>query len=309
MHNHSRNHHHGHHHPEIKGKNLVFAILLNVLITIAQIVGAIFSQSLSLMSDALHNLSDVMALVISYVANRLSKREPTKSQSFGFKRAEILAAFVNAATLLGVSVYLIIEAFDRLLTSNEVFIKGELVVWLAALSILANGLSVLLIQKDAKHSMNMKAAYFHLFSDMLSSVAVLVGGLMMSWYNVFWVDSLLSILIAIYLIFSSFKLVVGSVKVLMQFAPDNISMDEIVDAINSIDEVKGVHHVHIWQLSDQDCFFEAHINFDKDELLSEVDKVLCEIRELLGYKFHIHHATLQAEYNVCKDRSLVFIRE
>lgn len=309
MHNHSHHHHHGHHHPEIKGKNLVVAIFLNVLITIAQIVGAIFSHSLSLMSDALHNLSDVMALVISYVANKLSKREPTKSQSFGFKRAEILAAFINAATLLGISIYLIVEAFDRLLISKEVFVKGELVVWLAALSILANGLSVLLIQKDAKHSMNMKAAYLHLFSDMLSSVAVLVGGLMMSWYNVFWVDSLLSILIAIYLIFSSFKLVISSVKVLMQFAPDHINMDEIVDAICALDEVKGVHHVHIWQLGDHDCFFEAHIDIDKDKLLSQVDKVLVMVRELLDHKFHIHHATLQAEYNVCKDRSVVFKME
>ncbi|TLX75298.1 cation transporter [Labilibacter sediminis] len=308
MHTHS-GHHHSHHHPEIKGKNLVVAIFLNVLITVGQIIGALFSHSLSLMSDALHNLSDVMALLISYVANKLSKRKPTKSHSFGFKRAEIIAAFINAATLLGVSIYLMVEAFERIVTSKEVLVKGDVVIWLAALSIMANCLSVLLIQKDARHSMNMKAAYLHLFSDMLTSIAVLLGGFMMKYYELYWVDSVLSIIIAVYLIVSSWKLVMGAVKVLMQFKPDHIDFDELVGAICKIDKIKGVHHVHVWQLSDHDSHFEAHIDMEEDFKLSEVDGVLDEVRELLHHRFHIHHTTLQAEFNVCEDRSVLNKRE
>ncbi len=306
-HHHSHDHHdhHGHHHPELKGKNLVIAIFLNVVITVSQVIGAIFSHSLSLMTDALHNLSDVMALIISYVANRLSKKKPTEKQSFGYKRAEIIAAFINAASLLGISIYLIIEAIDRLFNASDIEVKGVLVMWLAGLSIVANGLSVLLIQKDAKHSMNMKAAYLHLFSDMLSSIAVLAGGFVMSYWGWNWVDSVLSILIAIYLIISSWKLVIGSLKVLMQFTPPQIDIDEIQQRLCSIEDVENIHHVHVWQINDHDVHFEAHLDCSKDLKISEVDMLLAKIRKVLDEEFRIHHVTLQPELHVCHDKSLI----
>lgn len=296
---------HVHHHGELKGKNLFAAILLNVLITIAQIVGAIFSHSLSLMTDALHNFSDVMALCLSYVANRLAKRKPTQKQSFGYKRAEILAAFINASTLLGISLYLITEAAERIFTSKSVVVGGEIVMWLAGLSIIANGLSVLLIQKDAKNSMNMKAAYLHLFSDMLTSIAVLIGGYLMSRFGWFWVDSVLSVGIAIYLIVSSWHLVIGAIKVLMQFSPKGIDLDKITERLSKVSGVKNIHHVHIWQLTDHETHFEAHVDCADDLKISEVDKVLDEIRAILHHDFNINHATLQPEYHVCDDKSLI----
>jgi cobalt-zinc-cadmium efflux system protein len=304
-HHHTHSHDHGHHYSELKGKNLVVAIILNILITVSQIVGAFLSHSLSLMTDALHNLSDVMALFISYIANKLSKREYTYKKSFGFKRAEILAAFINATTLLGVSVYLIVEAIERLITVKEVLIKGELIIWLAGLSIVANGLSVLLIHKDAKHSMNMKAAYLHLFSDMLSSIAVLIGGVMISYFNMYWIDSVLSIAIAIYLIVSSWRLVISALRILMQFTPAHVDLHEIEKAVCEMDEVKNIHHVHVWQLTDNENHFEAHIDFEKDLPLSIVDSVLDKVRELLYHDFNIHHVTLQPEYHVCKDKSMI----
>ncbi len=304
-HSHHDHSHHGHHHPELKGKNLFLAILLNVLITVAQIVGAIFSHSLSLMTDALHNLSDVLALGLSYVANRLAKRKPTQKQSFGYKRAEILAAFINASTLLGISLYLIIEAAERIFTSKNVEVGGELVMWLAGFSILANGLSVLLIQKDAKTSMNMKAAYLHLFSDMLTSIAVLIGGYLMSRFGWFWVDSLLSVGIAIYLIISSWSLAIGAVQIMMQFTPKGIDLDKITERLNTVPGVKNIHHVHIWQLTDHEIHFEAHVDFTDDLKISEVDNVLNEVRVILDHDFHIHHATLQPEFRVYDDKSLI----
>ncbi len=302
---HHTEHHHGHHHHELSGKNLGIAIFLNILITLFQIVGALISRSLSLFTDALHNLSDVMALVISWVAHKLAKRKFTAQQSFGYKRAEIIAAFINASTLLAISVYLIIEAIQRLSNHKSVAVNSDWVIGLAAFSIVANGLSVVLVQRDAKHSMNMKAAYLHLFSDMLTSIGVLVGGILMKYWNVYWVDSVLSILIAIYLIISSWKLVLSSLKVLMQFAPEHIHLQDVVDHVIKVDGVKGIHHVHIWQLSDNDCFFEAHIETEQDLKLTEVEKMLRNIEEELTHHFAITHVTLQPGFNCCEDKSII----
>ena len=174
-----------HSHPsEIQGKRLLVAIWLNVAITIAQVVGGIISGSLALISDSLHNFSDVSALLISYIANKLTLRKSTSGKTYGYKRAEILAAFINSASLILVAGFLIFEAVRRLTLPSVPEIISSWVIALAAFSILANGISVLIIQKDAKHNMNIKSAYIHLFSDMLSSVAVLGGGLLIYYYQI-----------------------------------------------------------------------------------------------------------------------------
>src|SRR5690606_29077330 len=145
-----------------------------------------------------HNFSDVLSLVVSYVASKLAKKKASPSKTFGYKRAEILAAFINAATLIIVAVLLIIEAFKRF--KNTEVIASELVIWLSIVAILGNGASVLLLKADAKNNINIKSAYLHLLTDMFASVAVLIGGLLIKFFEVYWVDSLLTLLIAIYLI-------------------------------------------------------------------------------------------------------------
>jgi len=184
-HNHSHNHSHSH--PELKGKNLLISIILNILITVAQVIGGLVSGSLSLLSDALHNFSDVLSLIVSYIANLLAKKKASIDKTFGYKRAEILAAFINASTLIIVAILLIVEAVKRF--QNPEPIDSNLVIWLSLLGIVANGFSVLLLKKDADVNMNMRSAYLHLLTDMLASVAVLIGGLLMMFYEVFWVDN------------------------------------------------------------------------------------------------------------------------
>ena len=164
-------HHHDHTHAaDLKGRNLLISIGLNVLITLAQIIGGLISASLALLSDAVHNLSDVISLIISYIAQRYSKKEASTHKTFGYKRAEIIAAFVNAATLIVIAVLLMKEAVERFL--NPQAIASDLVIWLAVLGIVANGLSVLLLQKDSKGNMNMRSAYLHLLTDMLSLIHI-----------------------------------------------------------------------------------------------------------------------------------------
>jgi len=187
----------------------LFTILLNIGITIAQLIGGFISGSLALLSDAVHNLSDVLALIISYVANWLSnKKKQNLGQTFGYKRAEIIAAFFNAATLIIIAVFLAIEAIKRF--TNPIEIGSNLVIWLALIGVLGNGLGVLLLKKDASHNLNMKSAYLHLLTDMLTSVAVFIGGLLMKFYQIYWVDAILTLIISIYLIYMSWRIFVVS---------------------------------------------------------------------------------------------------
>ena len=290
----SHSHDHSHTHNDLKGRNLFISILLNILITAAQVVGGLVSGSLALLSDALHNFSDVLSLIISYIANRLSKKEASIHRTFGYKRAEILAAFINAATLIIVAILLIIEAIERF--KNPQVIESNLVIWLSLLGIIANGLSVLLLKKDSEANMNMRSAYLHLLTDMMASVAVLIGGLLMQFYEVYWIDSALTLVIALYLIWVGFDLLKVSTKVLMLFTPDDIPLEAIVEKINAFDTIKSVHHIHVWQLNEAEVHFEAHIEFTKDITLSTFEGIRAKVENLLLHEFDINHVNIQPEF-------------
>ena len=291
---HKDSHKHSHH--KLSGRNLLISIFLNILITTAQIIGGIISNSLALISDAVHNLSDVISLVISYVANLLTnKKKQTLEKTFGYKRAEIIAAFINAATLIVIAVFLGIEAIKRF--GNPQVINSELVIWLALLGIAFNGFSVLLLKKDATHNMNMRSAYLHLLSDMLTSVAVLAGGLLMKYFEIYWVDAVLTILISIYLLQMSWRIFIDSLKILMLFAPDHIKINDVVIELSKNSAIKNIHHIHIWQLNERDCHFEAHIEFKRDIKLSDFDNICIELERTLLDKFHINHCNFQPEFD------------
>lgn len=289
----SNDHVHIHKH-QVEGKNLFLSILLNVVITLAQIIGGIISNSLALISDALHNFSDVLSLVFSYVAHKLSRRKASLDQTFGFKRAELLAAFVNAATLIIVACILIYGAIERFINPHP--IESTLVIWLALLGIVVNGLSVILLKKDADHNLNMKSAYLHLFTDMMASVAVLVGGLLMKFYGWFWVDSVMTILIAVYLIVVGFDLIIKSTKMLMLFTPDNIDIKAIVREVHKIEGVNKLHHIHVWHLNEEELHLEAHLDCSEDIKMSDFNELLHRVEEVLFHQFGINHINIQPEF-------------
>ena len=296
-------HSHSHNHRDLKGRNLVISIFLNIIITIAQVIGGLLSGSLSLLSDALHNFTDVLSLIVSYIANILSKKSASLHRTFGYKRAEILAAFVNASTLVIIAILLIIEAIKRF--RNPVEVESNLVIWLSLLAIFANGFSVLLLKKDAKKNMNMRSAYLHLFTDMLASVAVLIGGLLMKYFEIFWVDSVLTLAIALYLIWMGYDLLKESFRVLMLFTPEDIHVKDIVKEVQDLDSIKNVHHVHVWQLNEDEVHFEAHIDFNTNITLSEFDVILIKIEEILYHKFKINHVNIQPEFGKCDAKDVI----
>jgi len=288
-------HSHSHNHSDLKGRKLLITIVLNIVITVAQVIGGLVSGSLSLISDALHNFSDVLSLIVSYVAAKLSQQKASINRTFGYKRAEILAAFINASTLIIVAIILIKEALERF--QNPQQINSNLVIWLSLIAIIANGLSVLLLRKESTNNINMRSAYLHLLTDMLASVAVLIGGLLMKYYQLFWVDSLLTLLIALYLIYVGYDLLKTSTKMLMLFTPEHINIKDVVRAVNKLPKVNKLHHVHIWNLSDHELHLEAHLDLTEDISTTEFNDLLLKIEELLHEEFDINHVTIQPEYN------------
>jgi cobalt-zinc-cadmium efflux system protein len=284
----------GEHHHNVSGKNLFLTIVLNIIITLSQIVGGIISGSLALLSDAMHNFSDVLALLIAYVANCLAARPNDATKTFGYKRAEILAALFNASVLIGIAIFLIVEAFHKFYHPEA--INSVWVIGLGALSIVLNTASVLLIKDDSHDNMNVKAAYLHLLTDVMTSIAVVLGGVLMYYFGIFWIDPLISALIALYLIWASFGLVRESTAILMQFVPKGLDVDAVINAIEEEPEIEDVHHVHVWKLDDNHIHFEAHLDFKEDIPLSVATEIIEKVEKKLHDKFDIEHTTFQCEY-------------
>ena len=278
----------------IRGRKLILSMVLNVVITIAQIIGGLVSGSLALLSDALHNLTDVVAIFISWIANRLSRKECCPTRTFGMRRAELFAALINGMILIGISIYILIEAFERI--SNPPAIDSTIVIILGAAAVLINGFCAYLFKDDSRNNLNMKSVYLNLLTDMFSSVAVLAGGFLMLLFGIYWVDIIITAIISFALIYSASGLVKEAVRIFMLYTPENIDIFEVEKAIIGFSDIKGVHHMHVWQLVEDDIHLEAHLEFCKNLRISEIDGIMIEIKKMLAEKFHITHVTLQPEF-------------
>ena len=294
------NHHHHSHNHQLQGKKLFWSIVLNLAITIAQIFGGLLANSLSLLTDALHNFSDVLSLIISWFAHKLAHKPANSKRTFGYKRAEIMAAFINAASLLGISFFLIKEAVERFY--NPAVVQTSWIISLGLLSIAINGISVLLLSKEAKTSLNIRSAYLHLFTDMLTSIVVVIGGVLMTFWPLPWIDPLLTVIIAIYLIINSWKILSEALKILMLFAPPEPDLELIKKEVLTFPEIQNVHHIHLWALNDNQTHLEAHLSFSENLNIAEAANICASVEKKLKKQFPIHHITLQSEYEPdCRD--------
>ena len=295
--------HHNHHGHTVEGKKLLITVLLNLAITIAEFIGGIFSNSLALISDAFHNLGDTVAILITYITERISKRASDEKHTFGYKRIQIMAALFNAVTLIAISVFLIFEAWERF--NNPQPIKSLIMLSVASIGLLANLISVLLLKSHQKENINIKAAYLHLIGDTLSSVAVIIGGILIYFYEIYWIDPLITVLISLYIIKETYVILYDTYKILMQGTPSGINLDEIVKNVTELREIKGIHHIHVWNLTDREVHFEAHIDLSDDLKVSDSQMVVDKVQEILKKKFNINHITLQLEYDRCDDKDLI----
>ncbi len=298
--NHS--HHHHSHSTETSGMRLFITILLNFVITIVEIIGGVISGSLSLISDALHNFSDGIAVIISYIAIRLNRKPKDHQFTFGYKRAEILAAVFNASVLIGISLYLFFEAYNRFVDPKEV--EGGTMIIVATIGLAANIAGTLLLRSGAKGNMNIRSAYLHLFSDAVSSLGVIIGGIFIYYYEVYWIDPVITVLISLYIIKESWEIVKEAIHILMMGAPEKISIQKIEEVLDTLDGIESIHHVHIWQVNEKNIYFEAHVKVE-DMMVSNTEVLLEKVEKLLHDEFDIGHVTLQFECDRCEIEKLV----
>jgi cobalt-zinc-cadmium efflux system protein len=302
--------HHGHSHTHSEGenteRNLLLSVLLNLVVTIAEVVGGLISNSLALLSDALHNLGDTSAIFIAFLANLISKKEGTSKRTFGFKRIEILAALFNAIILVVIIIYLFIEAWHRL--RNPMPIKGLVMLIVAVIGLLANLFSVLLLKKHSGQNINIRAAYLHLIGDTVSSFVVIFTAILIYFFNIYWIDPLVTFVLGIYLLWETYRILKVALDILMQATPPGLDLNQVKEALETIPAIDNIHHVHAWNLSDQDIHFECHVDLISDIRISETETIRDAINEILKEKFMITHVTIQYEYNCCADKNMIHTR-
>jgi cobalt-zinc-cadmium efflux system protein len=298
--------HSGHSHidPNAGDARIGWAIVANMALTAAQIVGGVLSGSLALIADALHNFSDAIALILAFFARKIARRPADERMSFGYGRVEVVAALVNYTTLIVLSVYLIYEGIMRF--ANPEPINGWMVVWIATIALVIDVVTALLTYSMAKESMNIRAAFIHNLADALGSVAVIVAGTLVILYGWLWVDPVVTLLIAFYILWHVKSEFSSVVRVLMLGAPDGMDAQEVIAAIRAVPGVSDLHHLHLWQMQEHDAALQAHIVIDAGSW-GQADEIKTQIKEQLADQFGIHHSTLELECAVhtCDDAPMI----
>lgn len=289
---------HGHSHgnpSEIGEKRLWWAVGANMLLTVAQVIGGLVSGSLSLVADALHNFSDAASLLIALVAIRIGRKPPDQFKTFGYKRAETVAALINLTTLIIIGLYLCYEAVTRFITPEP--IAGWIIIIVAGIALIIDIFTALLTYSQSKSSMNIRAAFLHNVTDALASVGVIIAGSLILLYGWVWVDAIITLLIAGYILYHGFTEMPKVIHLLMEGTPEDIEMGTVIKSMENVKGVKGVHHMHVWQLDEHRNALECHVVLDEDE---DMDDLKHRLKKMLHDEYHIEHSTLEFEKNTCE---------
>lgn len=281
---------------ETTGSRLLMTLAINLLIPAAQVAGGILSHSMALISDAIHNFSDFTALLIAYFAYRMGKKGASPQNTFGYKRAEILGAVVNVALLMAASAFILYEGFGRFSQPEPVI--GRIVIYLAAVGILGNGISAWLLHRDSKHSLNVRGAFLHMVGDMLTSVLVLINGVILVFRPWYWLDPLLSLLIVVFILKNCWSILREATGILMNATPKNVDLEAIQETLQAIPGVCGIHYLHAWNVSSASIAFSCHVEVP-DQPLSSTESLSEKIRHELFHRFGIDHPILQFETARC----------
>jgi cobalt-zinc-cadmium efflux system protein len=286
-----------HSHPHVDAgsgdRRVSVAIWANALLTVAQVVGGVLSGSLALIADALHNFSDMASLVIAYAARRIARRPADSRMTFGYARIEVVAALINYTTLIIVGVYLVYEGALRLIDPPEV--AGWTVVVVGTVALLVDTLTALLTWSMQKGSMNIRALFLHNLSDALASVGVVAGGTLILLYDWWVVDPIVTLAIAGYILYLSINEIGGPIRTLMLGSPPAIDADILIRELCTIDEVSGIHHVHLWQMQEHEAALDCHVVLT-DIGWGRQEAIKSDIKETLKNRFDISHSSLEFEH-------------
>lgn len=285
--------HHHHHHNEVTQKSvklLILSFAINMLLSVAEIIGGIISGSVSLIGDALHNTSDAFSILIAVIAFKIGNKKASAKYTYGFKRAEIIGGFVNLILLFISGCYLLVEGIERLINPQQ--IDGLLIIWISVLALIIDALTAKISHHDAHHNSNMKMVFIHNLADAFGSIGVIISGLCIMWFDLYRVDGIVALFIAFYMIFQSVVSFPQIVNVLMNAAPDNIDIEQVKNSLLAIKNIKNVHHLHLWCISEHNVAIECHIESDNND-------IIVEATQLLKDKFGIIHCNFQVENKSC----------
>ena len=298
----TRAHGHGHAAPSVSlDQRLWLGVGLNILVTAVEVVGGLASGSIALLSDALHNASDVAALLLAIGARALGRKTPTSRFSYGFRRLEVVAALVNAAVLVGLAVLVGREAIDRLRHPSAV--DGRTMLAVALVAFVANVAAVLLLGRHEKHDLNVRGAFLHLLQDAFASLVVVAAALLARTRLGPWLDPAASLLIGAAVVVSAGRLIWESVRILIEAAPSGLDVEELAAGLDAAFAPARFHHVHTWTVGPGQVALTAHVKLEGGSL-EEVEGKLAAIRSLLAERWDIHHVTLEPESERCSGEGL-----
>jgi len=300
-HKHTAHDHHEHGEDRSGGK-LLASILITTLTLAAEVVGGILTGSLALLSDAAHVFMDIFALALSYGAVRLAQRAPSARHSFGFRRMKVLAAFINGTTLLVVAIEIFREAYNRFFTSEHILAGPMLMI--AGIGLGANLLVALVLRGHDHDDLNARAAFLHVLGDALSSVGVIVAGLIILFTGWYWVDTVASILIGIVIVTGAWRVLKETIHILNEGAPEGSSAESVEHELQGIPGIISAHDVHVWTIEPGYTVLSAHVVLE-DQLVSKTAEVLERIKHTLDSVFGIHHVTIQFECGNCGQACVV----
>jgi len=289
-------HHHGHHHAAASGSVLGWSFALTVLFVLAEFVGGLRAHSLALLSDAGHNATDALALLLSWFAVWLQRKPADASRTYGYHRAGVLAAFVNALTLILLSLWIVFEAGLRLL--HPVPVEDQIMLWLAVGGVLLNGGVMLALHAGAKGDINIRGAFLHMLGDLIGSVAIILGALLIRAYGWLQIDPLISIAVALLIVATAWDITRESLNILLEGLPRGVELHAVTEAICNVDGVMDVHDLHIWSLGSHAHALSCHVLIE-DMPPSQSERILSGVNAVVADRFRIRHTTIQFEHLNC----------
>ncbi|HEX9162673.1 MAG TPA: cation diffusion facilitator family transporter [Thermoanaerobaculia bacterium] len=296
-------HHHHHHGVEVTRKLVAAAVATLTFVFIEAAIG-FFSNSLALVGDALHNFTDSVALLLAFTAVRLERRPATSEKSYGYQRAGVLAAFINAGTLVGFTVYLFVEAVDRFRHPHVV--NDRLMMITAMVAIVLNTVITLALRREGQHDVNIRAAVVHMLGDAISSIGIVAAALMIHRSgNAIW-DPAITLFIGLLILWSSWGILKETINLLLEGTPSGIDPERVSESLAAIEGVYGVHHLHIWALAPSRPALSCHVMVG-DVPVKTTAKLLSEVNEMLAARYRIAHTTIQFEYANCSEDDLFCI--
>lgn len=274
----------------MKNRNILVAIIINIFITISEVAVGLFIGSLALVSDAVHNFSDVGALGLSWWGEKVKKRSNTKNKTFGYKRAEILIALLNSLVLLGVISFILFEAIQRIFDPTEITSGAMIVV--AIIALVGNGFATYILEKDAHKNLNLKSAWLHSMQDALFSLGVVIGAVLIYFFHWYIIDPIISIILSIYIFKEIYELLRHIVDILMESVPQDIDFEKVKQILENFPNVKNANDIHIWQTDSSSRFLSAHLEIENVEN-GQRNELLLQIQKMLEEDFKINHTTIQ----------------